>query len=71
MGSPPSPCVAAPTGQGEPCEVCPSVPEGMLGAVGIPGQPGARGEPGAPGRDGVSVSVTPGICGVEVSPQHP
>uniref|UniRef100_A0A8D2P3Q1 Collagen type XVI alpha 1 chain n=1 Tax=Zosterops lateralis melanops TaxID=1220523 RepID=A0A8D2P3Q1_ZOSLA len=39
------------TGQGEPCEACPTVPEGMLGAAGIPGP---RGEPGAPGRDGIS-----------------
>uniref|UniRef100_A0A674GSC7 Collagen alpha-1(XVI) chain n=1 Tax=Taeniopygia guttata TaxID=59729 RepID=A0A674GSC7_TAEGU len=39
--------------------LCPSVPEGTLGAIGIPGRPGARGEPGAPGRDGVSVSGTP------------
>lgn len=58
-GSPPS--LTAPTGQGEPCELCPTVPEGMLGAIGIPGQPGPRGEPGAPGRDGVSVSVIIGV----------
>lgn len=50
-------------GQGEPCEVCPTVSEGMLGATGLPGKPGPRGAPGAPGKDGVSVSLNPGGCG--------
>uniref|UniRef100_A0A663EIK8 Collagen alpha-1(XVI) chain n=1 Tax=Aquila chrysaetos chrysaetos TaxID=223781 RepID=A0A663EIK8_AQUCH len=46
--------LAVPRGQGEPCEVCPTVSEGMLGATGLPGKPGPRGAPGAPGKDGVS-----------------
>ena len=49
-----------PRGQGEPCEVCPTVSEGMLGATGLPGKPGPRGAPGAPGKDGVSVSLNMG-----------
>lgn len=52
-----------PCGQGEPCEVCPTISEGMLGAIGLPGKPGPRGAPGAPGKDGVSVSLNPGGCG--------
>lgn len=52
-----------PRGQGEPCEVCPTISEGMLGATGLPGKPGPRGAPGAPGKDGVSVSPDTGACG--------
>ena len=62
---PPSPglSLTVPTGQGEPCEVCPTISEGMLGAAGVPGKPGPRGAPGAPGKDGVSVSRNRGACG--------
>uniref|UniRef100_A0A8C0GPK0 Collagen alpha-1(XVI) chain n=1 Tax=Chelonoidis abingdonii TaxID=106734 RepID=A0A8C0GPK0_CHEAB len=42
--------------QGDPCEVCPSIPEGMTHAVGLPGKPGPKGEPGVPGKAGKSVS---------------
>uniref|UniRef100_A0A8D0ERY7 Collagen alpha-1(XVI) chain n=1 Tax=Strix occidentalis caurina TaxID=311401 RepID=A0A8D0ERY7_STROC len=65
QGTPPAwDCVSLSSpGQGEPCEVCPTVTEGMLGATGLPGKPGPRGAPGVPGKDGVSVSLSLGAHG--------
>lgn len=44
--------------QGDPCEVCPTIPEGLANAVSIPGKPGAKGEPGPPGKPGKSVGIS-------------
>lgn len=43
--------------QGDPCEVCPTIPEGLVDAIGLPGKPGPKGEPGAPGKAGIAVSL--------------
>lgn len=65
LKDPPSPGLrlTVPTGQGEPCEVCPTMAEGTLSVTGPPGKPGPRGAPGAPGKDGVSVSLNWGRGG--------
>lgn len=39
-----------PSHQGEPCEVCPSIPKGFQDMIALQGKSGPKGEPGAPGR---------------------